>query len=249
MVYFIQIDNHLEKIKDKIHNGLIKIGYASETFNRLANFQDAFPFHVRLLLELEGNTSVENYYHTMFKEYRAYKREWFYPGPELLKFIRKNRSRKQRYNYLRCNLCDHFFRKPKGINKCNYHKNTISYNQRVCDNFSYPLAHLKSDIVRSNCIIAEYNLFNQRPDNYASNDNYCEVIEQSGLNVDSYYKPSEVIKYLDISMPKLRYLIFHKMIPYYKIGQKTVRIKGIDIAKLMISKNTVDLHRTEKVAT
>ena len=67
-------------------SGPIKIGYADDVSLRLSKIRSDNPYHVSLLLEIEGGRDVEAALHERFDALR-FRGEWFWPGKALLAFI------------------------------------------------------------------------------------------------------------------------------------------------------------------
>ena len=81
--------DHTEKlvyfIKSK-HTGLIKIGYASDVFERIKQLSSGNTDRLLLLKTIKGGKKKESELHKLFDRYRK-EGEWFYPSDELLGFI------------------------------------------------------------------------------------------------------------------------------------------------------------------
>lgn len=81
--------DHEEKsvyfIKSK-HTNLIKIGYATNTFDRIKQLSAGNTDRLILLKEIKGGKKKESELHKKFSKHRK-EGEWFYPAQEILDFI------------------------------------------------------------------------------------------------------------------------------------------------------------------
>ncbi len=77
-VYFIQCES----------TSLIKVGFASDPWQRLSSLQVGSPTRLELLAWQEGTRQDETKLHEQFAGYRV-RGEWFKPGPEVMAHIAK----------------------------------------------------------------------------------------------------------------------------------------------------------------